>query len=170
MTDSFLLYFQAIASIVLLVLVVMLLVENQKNRKQPEIPRQSAEGLNLQLQALERLTLFAERSTLKNLLARTAIQGLSAADLHQLLTETIRQEYEYNLSQQIYVSPAVWSAITRLKDQNIYIIHHITASLPPQAGAMDLSRLILEYTETPNAEMSAVVLDALQFEAKKLLQ
>jgi hypothetical protein len=170
MIESYLLYGLVLTSIPTLILVTMMFRQQIRKQASTTSSKQSGEGLALQLQALERLTLFAERSTLKNLLGRTAMQGLSAADLHQLLTETIRQEYEYNLSQQIYVSPELWNAITRLKDQNIYIIHHITASLPPQAGAMDLSRLILEYTETPNAEMSAVVLDALQFEAKKLMQ
>ena len=127
------------------------------------------EGNRLKLQALERLTLYAERSGLSNLIGRIDSTGLNASDYYQILTHTLKTEYEYNLSQQVYVSQEVWHAITRLKDQNIYIINHITANLPPQATAVDLSKLILEYSMTPNAEMNSIVLDALQFEAKKIL-
>jgi len=129
----------------------------------------NAEGSQMKLQALERLTLFAERSGLKNLVERLNDGKKSAAEMHQLLTDTLRSEYEYNMTQQIYVTPEVWHAITRLKDQNIYIIHHITSNLPPDASGSDLCRMVLEYSMTPNAEMNVIVLDAIQFEAKKIL-
>lgn len=127
------------------------------------------EGRKMKLQALERLTLFAERNGLKNLVERISQPGMTASDLHHALTETIRSEFEYNQSQQIYVSPEMWNAISRLRDQNIYIIHHLTSNLPPQANGMDLAKVILEYSMTPNAEMNRIVLDALQYEAKTIL-
>jgi hypothetical protein len=127
------------------------------------------EGNRLKLQALERLTLYAERSALKNLVGRIDYSKLSAAELHQILIETLKTEFDYNSSQQIYVSPEIWNAVTRMKDQNIYIINHITANLAPHANGAELSRMLLEYSMTPNAEMSYMLLDALQFEAKKIL-
>src|SRR6476661_4529584 len=81
------------------------------------------ETLKLRLQAYERLTLFAERAGLKNMIARSSFTGQAAASLHHELIETIKSEYEYNVSQQIYVSPEIWNAVTKLKDQNIYIIN-----------------------------------------------
>ncbi len=129
----------------------------------------NVEGNRLKLQALERLTLYAERSALKNLVGRIDYSKLSAAELHQILIETLKTEFDYNSSQQIYVSPEIWNAVTRMKDQNIYIINHITANLAPHANGAELSRMLLEYSMTPNAEMSYMLLDALQFEAKKLL-
>lgn len=127
------------------------------------------EGRRLKLQALERLTLFSERNGLKSLVDRISQPGMSASDLHHALTESIRTEFEYNQSQQIYVSPELWNAITRLRDQNIYIIHQLTANLPPHATGMDLGKVIIEYSLTPNAEMNTIVLDALQYEAKTIL-
>ena len=125
------------------------------------------ETLKLRLQAYERLTLFADRAGLKNMIARLPFSGQSAATLHHELIETIKSEYEYNVSQQIYVSPEMWNAVTKLKDQNIYIINQLAATLPHQANAMDLSKRILEYSMTERAELNTIVLDALQYEAKK---
>lgn len=134
------------------------------------LPRRNEEGIKLKLQALERLTLFAERCRLTSLVARIDAANIPTADYYIRLIETIKEEYDYNLTQQVYVSPEIWNAISKLKDQNMYIIHQITANLPPQASATDLGKLIIEYCNTPNADLSAVVLDALQHETKQLLQ
>jgi hypothetical protein len=127
------------------------------------------EGFKLKMQALERLTLFSERAGLKNMIGRVDSMQMSAMSLHDILINMIKSEYDYNISQQIYVSPEVWNAVTRLRDQNIYIINQLTATLPHEAIAMDLGKRILEYSMANNAELNTVVLDALQYEAKKVL-
>lgn len=171
MIDNFVNYMQFLMGAVTLVLLYMLHLDIKKMNQLKNAPAvENQEAKRLQLQALERLTLFAERSGLKNLVSRLGGQALPAAAFHQQLIETIQTEYEYNLSQQIYVSPEVWNAVTRLKDQNIYVINHITANLHHDASGAELGRMLIEYTMTPNAEMHLLVLDALQFEAKKILQ
>lgn len=127
------------------------------------------EVLKLRLQALERFTLYAERSSLKNLVSRTPSAGMTVVDLQLTLLDTLRSEYEYNVTQQIYISTQMWKAIGNLKDQNIFIINQIAATLPSQANAIELSKRLLEYVASTDAEMNTVVLSALQFEAKKLL-
>ncbi|RYY66146.1 MAG: hypothetical protein EOO13_16210, partial [Chitinophagaceae bacterium] len=117
------------------------------------------EALKLRLQAYERLTLYTERAGLKNLVSRLSLEtfGESAAAMHSLLVDTLKSEYEYNISQQIYVSKEVWDAILKLKDQNIYIINQLAATLPHTASAMDLSKTLLEYSMTKNAELNTVI-------------
>jgi hypothetical protein len=127
------------------------------------------EALKLRLQAYERLSVFAERSSLKNLVARTPFATLNVVDYQLTLLDTIRAEYEYNVSQQVYVSADMWKAIGNLKDQNIFIINQIAAMIPSNAAAIELSKRLLEYSSNKDAELSVIVLDALQFEAKKLL-
>jgi len=90
-------------------------------------------------------------------------------DLQIALLDALRSEYEYNASQQIYVTPPMWKAIGNLKEQNIFIINQIAATLPSQASGIELSKRLLEYVATTNAELSSTVLSALQFEAKKIL-
>lgn len=169
--------FQIVESSILIVcslLIAWLIVEVKKLKSKQSITpmpieKNNNEHVGLKLQALERLTLFTERCSLKNLVDRNLGQGISAGELHQLLVNTIKSEYDYNITQQIYVNQDIWSSITRMKDQNIYVINHITANLAPTATGFDLSKLIVEYSATPNAEMSSIILDALQFEAKKIL-
>src|SRR6187399_1359929 len=66
------------------------------------------EVIKLKLQALERFTLYAERSSLKNLISRTSAAGLTVVDLQLDLLHTLRSEYEYNVTQQIYIDPKMW--------------------------------------------------------------
>jgi hypothetical protein len=127
------------------------------------------ELVKLKLQALERFTLFAERASLKNLVSRTPATGLRVVDLQLVLLETLKSEYEYNVTQQIYIDPKLWQAIGNLKDQNTYIINQIAAMLPSDANAIELSKRILEYASTNDADLSGIVLNALQYEAKILL-
>jgi hypothetical protein len=49
---------------------------------------------------------------------------MSAAELHHYLIETLKTEFDYNSSQQIYVNPEIWNAVIRMKDQNIYEAVH----------------------------------------------
>ena len=126
------------------------------------------ETIKLRLQAYERLTIYAERASIKNLVSRTPYANMHVLDLQLGLLEALRTEFEYNVSQQIYVSADMWKAIGNLKDQNIYIINQIAANLPSQASAVELSKRLLEYAATNNSELSTIVLDALQFEAKKI--
>lgn len=127
------------------------------------------EVIKLKLQALERFTLYAERSSLKNLISRTPAAGMTVVDLQLNLLETLRTEYEYNVSQQIYIDPKMWEAIGNLKDQNSFIINQLAATLPPESNGYELSKRILEYVASTDAELNKTVLSALQFEAKRLL-
>ena len=128
------------------------------------------ETIKLRLQAYERLALLAERIALQNLIARTPNAGLSARQMQSALIEAIKTEYEYNISQQVYVSPEVWRAVNNLKEQNIYIINQLATTLPFQASAMDLNKQIIDYLmNNPKASLHTIVLEALNFEAKKVM-
>ncbi len=126
------------------------------------------ETIKLRLQALERFTLYAERSSLKNLVSRVSASGMTVVDLQIILLDTLRTEYEYNVSQQIYISVDMWKAIGNLKDQHIFVINQLAATLPSENNGIELSKRILEYAASTNTDLSTMVLSALQFEAKKL--
>jgi len=123
----------------------------------------------LPLHAYERLTLLADRISLKNLVTRMHSANFTTGELQAGMVETIRTEYEHNITQQIYINPEVWKAVTNMKEQNIFIVNQLAAALPPQSNAVELSKLILEYSANKDAELSSIVLDAIQFEVKKLI-
>ncbi len=128
------------------------------------------ETIKLKLQAYERLTLLSERIGLQNLISRMPNAGLTGRQMQYSLVEAIKGEFEYNISQQVYVSPEAWRAVTNLKEQNIYIINQLAATLPFNASGMDLNKQIIDYLmSNPKATLHTVVLEALNFEAKKIM-
>jgi hypothetical protein len=152
--------------------------ERQK-AKRPQAPRTGnpQPGSNgfvpvqLQLQAYERLILLTERIALPSLIGRMNHEGFSAKQMQGMLTETIRQEFEHNITQQIYVSAEAWDAIRNLKEQNIFIVNQVASFLPPQANALDLSKHLLEMiAQNPKASLHSVVSEVLSFEAKKAMK
>ncbi len=128
------------------------------------------ETIKLRLQAYERLTLLAERIALQNLISKIPHAGVTAKQMQHALVDAIKTEYEYNISQQVYVSPEAWRAVHNLKEQNIYIVNQLTTTLPFQASAMDLNKQIIDYLmNNPKASLHIIVLEALNFEAKKIM-
>ena len=125
----------------------------------------------LQLQAYERLVMLSERISLPNLISRASQPGMGARDMQIVLLENIKQEYEYNATQQIYVSPVAWEAVRNLKEQNMLIINQVAQTLPPEASGMDLNKRLMEFVMTQKkGALHSVVLEALNFEAKKVLR
>jgi len=143
------------------------------NRKISELEngkKQNSESDKLKLAALERLTLFNDRSRLKNLVNRHYDPALSCREMQQRLVLSLREEYEYNITQQLYVKAEVWDALSKMKDQNTYIINQIAAVLPANATALDLNKKILEFDmNNPDSTMNNLVQQALQYEARQLL-
>ena len=138
-------------------------------KKEAEAPPAKAAN-PLLLQAHERLALFTERIKLETLISRVYLNGMSAKDMQQALQRNIKEEFEHNITQQIYVNPDIWQAVTKMKDQNLYIINQLAAMLPANANAMDLNKRILDLVmNNPQSTMNNLVLEAVQFEAKKLL-
>lgn len=139
--------------------------------KQSLTQKPNESSLPLQLQAYERLVILADRIALNNLVTRVPGSELNVAQYQQLLADTIRQEFDYNVSQQLYVTTPIWEALTNLKEQNIYIIHQVAQTIPSAANGNELSKRILELLQQdPNVSLHPIVLDALRFEAKKLIQ
>src|ERR1041385_3491693 len=64
----------------------------------------------LKLQAYERLCIFLERISPPSLLTRVLTHGMSAARFRTELVSTINNEFEHNVSQQIYVTDNAWTS------------------------------------------------------------
>ena len=144
--------------------------ENKAGTNNPTHDGSGIPSRQLQLQAYERLILLTDRIALPNLIQRVNQPGLSAREMQSLLTLSIRQEYEHNITQQIFVSSEAWDVIRNYKDQNTLIINQVASFLPEEATGTDLNRGLLDVLmQNPKASLQNVVSEALSFEAKKLL-
>jgi hypothetical protein len=142
----------------------------RKQLPPPVVAGEKFDSTTLRLQAYERLVLLTERIALPNLISRLNQPGIAAAEMKLILTENIKQEFEYNSTQQLYVTPVSWDAVRNLKEQNIMVVNQVASILPLDASASDLNKKILEVIMAqPNGALHELVLQALNFEAKKLM-
>jgi len=94
----------------------------------------------LRLQACERFTLMLERISVPNLLLRQPPDPeLTTREYTAQLLLTIRQEVEYNITQQIYVSDSLWLIITQSRDNISMLIAQ--AAEGAESSAQVASRL-----------------------------
>lgn len=105
----------------------------------------STQTLPLRLQAYERMVLFIERINPANMLIRLKAGDYTAAELHALVINEVRNEYQHNITQQIYVSLRAWGVVKQLKNDTLSIVNNAVKALPENAGGMDLSKLILAH-------------------------
>lgn len=98
-------------------------MDNESSRRNFLIKRDlQKESFPLRLQAYERMSLFLERIKPQNLLTRISPTSSKKEDYENLLIATIEQEFEHNLTQQIYVSDQCWSIILAAKNATIQLI------------------------------------------------
>lgn len=152
-----------IISIIVLVTVVIIynvynsqtiktFVENEQKKTILEIQKiQESEVRKvvtpIQLQAYERLVLFLERMTPNNLVLRCYQAGMTTQLLKDVMIQNIRDEFEHNLSQQLYISEQAWVYIKNAKEDMINTINSIQPKskdeqLTPTAFAGTLFELL----------------------------
>lgn len=83
----------------------------------------------VQLQAYERLTLFLERMQPDNLVLRCYQPNMDTKLLKDVMVQNIRDEYEHNLSQQLYISASAWELIKNAKEEMIGLINSTFSSM-----------------------------------------
>lgn len=87
--------------------------ERRKTRKQT---------WEIQLKAYERIALLVERISIGPLLMRLGVGINDSTELRNTLLLGIQQEYEHNITQQIYISDELWQMILLLRERTIQII------------------------------------------------
>ncbi|HLF64876.1 MAG TPA: hypothetical protein VI603_14025 [Saprospiraceae bacterium] len=123
----------------------------------------------LKLQAYERLMLFCERVSLPNLILRIQSSEMSAKDLKSALVVAIQQEFEYNLSQQLYVSDKLWQIVKLAKNQMIEIVTHVSTRVSPKASAEEFSQQLILFIESQKKDPIETAKTAVKKEVSLLL-
>jgi hypothetical protein len=98
---------------------------------------------SLRVTAYERLTVMLERITPQALVMRHNTGGLTAQSLQLDLIRSVREEFEHNVSLQIYVSAECWERIIEAKEETAQLIKIAHTRLPVGHSALELSGEIL---------------------------
>lgn len=100
--------------------------------------------LRLKFQAYERVILFIERMKPDSLIPRTVNPALTNREYQVLLINEVRKEFEYNLSQQLYLTENAWTLAGNMKAQLITLINTAATECKPENPSGELAKKILE--------------------------
>jgi hypothetical protein len=99
--------------------------------------------LPVRLQAYERLVLFLERISPASLVMRCMDEAHNARQLQSILLRNVREEFEHNNSQQLYVSASAWGMVKTAREEVVQLINRSESELKEDAGKDELARLIV---------------------------
>ncbi len=142
--------------------------DNQMNRRNEIISKNHEIITPIRLQAYERLSLFLERISLESLVIRTNNNKLNVKQLQTELLRTIRNEFNHNVSQQIYISVQAWEIIKNAKSNTIRIIIDTASQLKQEAPGIELKQKLIEQLIAEEKSHTNIALNFIKKEINQL--
>jgi hypothetical protein len=146
------------------------MIRNDQDKRRQELIMMNSRTITpIRLQAYERVVLFLERISLESILIRTNTQGMSAQQLHSALLNTIRSEFEHNLSQQIYMTQQAWEVVKNARSNTIKLINTQFEKTPESATGIEFSRLLLEKIMEIEKEPTKTAIEYIKNEVARMM-
>lgn len=136
--------------------------------KEEKGSRNGYDATPVRLQAYERLLLLLERISVNNLVMRVYQENMSAEQLRMELQRSIRNEFDHNLTQQLYISGEAWDLIKKAKEEMVKFINTETDKLNEGSRALDLSKAIFDRSSQVETMPTQAAAQYLKDEAHKL--
>ncbi len=151
-------------------LLLRTMIKNDQDKRRQELVLQNSRTVTpVKLQAYERIVLFLERISLESMIVRVSSPDMTANQLHSTLVNTIRSEFEHNLSQQIYMSTQAWEVVRNARSNMIKIINSEAEKMQPTASGMMLSKSLLERVMELEKEPTRAAIDYIKGEISRLI-
>jgi hypothetical protein len=159
------------AGAVLFTVVLFLRKQSEKDLRNMQIElkkeRQSF-FLPNRVEAYQRAVLLMERISPNSLVMRLHNPGLPAKMMQSELLKAIREEYDHNVAQQIFISPKAWEMIRNSKEETIKIINIAGGQMADISMALDLSAKIFEITAEVGQLPTEITIEFLKRELQEL--
>ena len=141
--------FPAALMLLLTYLILSNFVDNEEKRRVFDLRKNmQKQALPMRFQAFERVIMLLERITPNHLVIRVRPESQSISQYRKTLVDSVRQEFDYNITQQIYFSDKSWNHVVSAKSQVVSLINKTAAELGAELGAeataADLSRKLIE--------------------------
>jgi hypothetical protein len=95
-------------------------------------------------------------------------EGQTNAALRYAMLVTIQQEFEYNITQQVYVSEQLWQIIKISRDNTVMDINGLYEQVDPKGPSKELATILLSQSEHQSASSLNTALLAIKKEASLL--
>jgi hypothetical protein len=140
-----------------------------KQRKQELRVRFSEETLPLRLQAYERVVIYLERIKPESMIMRIATQDMTTLDLQKAMLNNIREEFDHNLSQQIYLSGEAWSMVIAAKQSMTQLVSATANDYKPDDNYIDYATDMLDEYASINDDPLSMAIKYIEKEVKEIM-
>jgi hypothetical protein len=111
---------------------------------------------------------LCDRADVGNTLLRITMPNMKVRELRGALLMAINQEFEHNVSQQLYVSETLWQIIRAAKNNTLALVTMAGPDLDPDADASQLTASLLSaLDEQPITPLQTAIM-AVRTEAGQL--
>lgn len=136
---------------------------------QIELKKQRQEFfLPSRVEAYQRAILLMERIHPNSLVMRLHNPGLPAKALQADFLKAIREEYDHNVAQQMFVSPQGWQMVKNSKEETIKIINIAGNQMQATSTGLDLSAKVFEIVAEVGQLPSEITVEYLKKELQEL--
>ena len=150
-------------------LVVKSFTQKELEKRLVEIKLKNAElVVPIRLQAYERLCLLLERMSPENLIVRVNESSFNSAVFHHRLLSEIREEFNHNLAQQVYVSHSNWMQIKYSIDELIGTINLAYREVDSESKSVELAKTIFELWSAKEQDPINSTLNSLKAEIQNI--
>jgi hypothetical protein len=125
--------------------------------------------LPMRLEAYQRAILLLERIHPNSLVMRVHNPGLSAKALQIEFIKSIREEYNHNVAQQLFISSEGWNMIKNSKEDIIKLINTAGDQMNSNSTGLELSSKIFEMLSQLNQLSSEISVEYLKKEFQELI-
>jgi hypothetical protein len=125
--------------------------------------------LPMRLEAYQRAILLLERIHPNSLVMRVHNPGLSAKALQIEFIKSVREEYNHNVAQQLFISSEGWNMIKNSKEDIIKLINTAGDQMNSNSTGLELSSKIFEMLSKLNQLSSEISVEYLKKEFQELI-
>lgn len=120
------------------------------------------------VEAYQRAVLLMERIHPHAVVMRLHNPGLPARAFQAELLKAIREEYDHNVAQQLFISPQGWEMVKSSKEETLKIINIAGNQMQATSMGMDLSTKIFEICTEVGKLPTEITTDYLKKELQEL--
>jgi len=120
------------------------------------------------VEAYQRAVLLMERIHPNSLVMRLHNPGLPAKALQTEYLKAIREEYDHNVAQQLFVSLQGWQMVKNSKEETVKIINIAGNQMLPTSTGMDLTAKIFEVVAEVGTLPTEITVEYLKKELQEL--
>lgn len=125
-------------------------------------------SLPVRMQAYERMILLLERIDPVKSVNRVIQPGMTARQLQKRVVAEVRNEFEHNVTQQLYVSKNTWEEVKKAKEESLKVLAVTITRVPDDADAIVYTKILIQVLAELEMASTSDSIDFIKREAKKI--